>query len=172
MRFAFAVFALVIGCVSGPETAVQPRNPHQLAAIEASADLDGAVIGPGGEQATTIVIVFASWCTHCHRELEVLAKLRSSHPKLRVLGVNYRGHEEYDHRGNAQAVRRYVATRAPWLRVVPADDRLFDVLDRPEKVPALYVYDRNGALVARYDRRDRAMPDGAELRDLLRRIGG
>jgi hypothetical protein len=90
------------------------------------------------------------------RELDTLAKLRQ--PGVQILGLNYRGHEEYDGRGNADAVRRYVATNAPWLRVVPADDQLFELLGQPPKVPTLYVYDRHGALVTIYDRRDRAMP--------------
>jgi thiol-disulfide isomerase/thioredoxin len=165
----FAVCLAMVACASIPDAASpQRRNTAQLAAIEASADVEGKVVGKTGARAT-IVVVFASWCSHCRRELDTLAKLRR--PALQILGLNYRGHEEYDGRGNADAVRRYVATNAPWLRVVPADDQLFDLLGRPPKVPTLYVYDRRGALVTIYDRRDRAMPDEAELRELLRRLG-
>ncbi|MEO8706304.1 MAG: TlpA disulfide reductase family protein [Kofleriaceae bacterium] len=169
MRFGLAVFGLIVACGALPPPTLRPSNTTQLAAIEASQDLDGVVVGKGSEHAT-IVVVFASWCPHCHDELAILAKLRPSQPALRVIGVNYRAHEEYDHRGNPQAVRAYVAQYAPWLRVVPADDQLYAVLDRPEKIPTMYVYDRRGALVARYDRRERAMPDATELREVLRRL--
>jgi thiol-disulfide isomerase/thioredoxin len=117
-------------------------------------------------------VVFASWCGHCKAELDVIAQVRANHGKTRVLGVNYRGHEEYDGRGNAAAVRRYVSTNVPWLRVVPAEDRLFAALGRPPKVPTIYVYDRTGTLVSRFDRRARSLPDASELDALLTRLGG
>jgi len=55
--------------------------------------------------------------------------------------------------------------------VIPADDALFAALGRPPKVPTIYVFDRTGGLAARYDRRQRKMPDAAELRALLGRLG-
>ena len=58
-----------------------------------------------------------------------------------------------------------------WMRVVPADERLFDEIGRPPKIPTMFVYDAGGALVQVYDRRVRAMPDGAELEGLLARLG-
>lgn len=161
---------VVVACVEAPVAPSRPRDTTQLAAIEASVDLDGAVIGK--TSGNTIVVVFASWCHNCHRELDVIARLRPSHPTLRVLGVNYKGHEEYESRGSSFAVRRYVTEKAPWLRVVPADDPLFELLGRPRLIPTLYVYNRAGELVATYSRTDRAMPDGVELRELLRRLGG
>lgn len=159
---------VALGCASAPEAVPQLHGTEQLAAIEGSLDLDGHLVGKADSRAT-IVVVFASWCTHCHHELGILAKLQR--PGVRVLGVNYRGHEEYDGRGSSQAVRDYVAANAPWLRVVPADDALFALLGQPPKVPTLYVFDAAGALVTTYDRRDRAMPDAGELRELLRRLG-
>jgi thiol-disulfide isomerase/thioredoxin len=168
VRFAIALLVLV-ACAETPVTPARPRDTTQLATIEASVDLDGAVVGK--TTGATIVVVFASWCHNCHRELDVIAQLRPSYPSLRVLGVNYKGHEEYNGRGNSEAVRRYVGEKAPWLRVVPADDPLFDLLGRPRLIPTLYVYNRTGELVATYSRTDRAMPDGDELRELLRRIG-
>lgn len=155
--------------------ACRPAKPSSIqgsagdfAAIEASADLDGAAIGASDAPAT-LVLVFASWCVHCHHELEELAAVRRSQPAIRVLGVSYRDHEEYDGRGNAQALRAYVAAHASWLRVVPADEHLFELLGRPAKVPTLFVYDRTGRRVATFDRRDRTMPDSQELLALLGR---
>ncbi len=164
---ALALIVLAACATTAPVS--RPVDRGQLAKIEASVDTAGTPVGTS--EGATLVIVFASWCGHCHAELEVLAKLRPAHPALRVLGVNYRGHEEYKERGSSDAVQSYVATHAPWLRVVPADDALFSALGSPPKIPTLYVFDRSGTLVQVYSRTERAMPDGEELGKLLRRIG-
>jgi len=162
------ILSVVAACGARPVQPSQPSGP--LAAIEARVDLEGASVGRSAARAT-VVFVFASWCQHCHHELAILGRLRAEHPALRILGVNYRGHEEYDHRGNSIAVKRYIAEHASWMRVVPADESLFETLGRPPKVPTMFIYDRAGALVATYDRRDRAMPDASELAAILRRLG-
>jgi len=163
-------FIVLAACVTTPERRPPPVRDAALAWIEASPDLDGV---PVGEATTaTVLVTFASWCSNCHDELAVLAGLRGAHPTVRILGVNYRAHEEYGGRGDARAVRDYVARHAPWMRVVPAGEQLFARLGRPPKIPTLFVYDRAGALVAIYDRRERAMPDGDELDELFRRLGG
>ncbi len=165
---AIAIVFGLVGCSAPVVEKPRPRNSTQLARIEASNDLDGKPVGK--TTGPTLVIVFASWCTHCHKELEQIARLRSSNSTLRVLGVNYRGHEEYDGRGSSAAVRRYVTQNAAWLRVVPADDALFELLGQPPVVPTLYIYNPAGELIETYSRRERAMPDADELRELLRRI--
>jgi thiol-disulfide isomerase/thioredoxin len=169
-----ATLLVLVGCSQVAHTSkneAPDRAPAgQLAAIEASNDLDGGGIGKSDAHAT-VVVVFASWCEHCHRELEILAQLRPAHAAMRVVGVNYRGHEEYDHRGNPVALRRYIAAHAPWIRVVPADDKLFETLGSPPKVPTIFVYDRNGRLVTTYDRRERDEPDASELEALLEKLG-
>lgn len=172
MRLAPLVLSLVTGlaaCTELPPPEAPVRPAGELAALDASVDLDGRAVGRA--DGATLVFVFASWCPHCHDALAVLDGLRPAFPRLRVLGVNYRGHEEYDGRGSSDAVRAYVARHAPWLRVVPADDALFAALGQPPKIPTLYVYDRAGTLRAIYDRRQRRLPDAAELRALLARIG-
>jgi thiol-disulfide isomerase/thioredoxin len=153
---------------AGHETAQPARPESGCARINASVDLDGKPVGDA--DGATLAIVFASWCEHCHKELDQIQRLRAAHPTLRVLGINYKGHEEYDHRGSATAVRAYVGKHALWLRVVPADDQLFELLGRPPMVPTIYVYNRAGELVASYNRRERAMPDAAELDALVARI--
>lgn len=175
-----AVLVLVlVGCTTGtpapvshppPPPPAQSRQPGVLPQVEASVDLDGVVVGASDAHAT-LLVVFASWCSHCKVELEVIGTLRAAHPRLRVLGVNYKAHEEYARRGSSDAVRAFVAASAPWLRVVPADDALFTALGRPPKVPTMFVFDRTGALIETYDRRERELPDAAELGALLRRLG-
>lgn len=140
--------------------------------LETSATIDGyavADVAPGAS--ATVVVVFASWCGHCRDQLVALDAVRARHPGMRALGVNYRGHEEYDHLGDAHRVRAYVTANAPWLIVVPAGERLFSALGRPPKIPTLYVYDRAGRLVQVYDRRTAAMPTAADLDALLNYIG-
>ncbi|MEO8842358.1 MAG: TlpA disulfide reductase family protein [Kofleriaceae bacterium] len=122
----------------------------------------GAADGP------TLVIVFASWCPHCRDELVELDSIRAHH--VRMLGVNYRGHEEYDHRGNSVAVRAF-ADRTPWLRIVPIDDAVFAALGSPSQIPTMYLFDRAGALVETYDRRTRTPPSRDELVAALARLG-
>lgn len=160
---------LVVSCAATPVT-TDRTPPSVLGNIEASADLDGAVVG-GSPARVTMVVVFASWCEHCKAELTVIDGLRAAHPRLRVLGVSYKAHEEYAGRGSEAAVRAYVATNAPWMRVIPADEALFTALGRPPKVPTIYVFDHAGALAAQYDRRRRPLPDAAELGALLARLG-
>jgi thiol-disulfide isomerase/thioredoxin len=180
MRAAAVILACALGaCLIAPPPPAFPQASAParsvLADLLAAPDLDGradpAGAAPGAQPQATVVIVFASWCTHCHDEIAVLDQLRIEHPALRVLGVNYRGHEEYDARGSSQQVRNYVRNFAPWMRVVPVGEDLFGELGRPPKVPTLYVYDARGALVATYDRQLRDQPDRAELEALLARIG-
>jgi thiol-disulfide isomerase/thioredoxin len=164
---ALVVVLLLVGCPA-PERPQAP--PTTLSLIEATADLDGKVLGPSTARAT-IVVLMASWCGHCRAQLVQLAEIRARHPLARIVGVNYKGHEEYDDRGNAQQLRTYVGEHVPWLRVVPADERLFDALGRPPFVPAVWVYSARGELVQFYDRREREPPTAAEIEALLARLG-
>ena len=173
MRTAAVLVALLVGCGGAPAAprATPPAPalaPPHLVAIEAAPDLDGVTVGAlPSDQRATIAIVFASWCTHCRDELPVLAALLDERPDLRMLGINYRAHEEYDGRGDAAAVRALVASDAPWLRVVPADDAVWASLGRPPKVPTLFIFDRDGALVRRFDRQGARLPTLDELRAAL-----
>jgi hypothetical protein len=167
----WSVVVLLAACVGTAPQVPVAHPPSVLGNIEASTDLDGAVIGASDARAT-IVVVFASWCERCKIELAVIDGLRAAHPRTRMLGINVKAHEEYAARGSSSAVRAYVAAHAPWLRVVPADDALFTALGRPPKVPTIYVFDAAGTLAARFDRRDRTLPDAHELDALLARLGG
>ena len=169
-----AILGLVTACAAAAtptpaavtSAGAGPSPAHAL--LEAAADLDGRPVGalPARGRAT-VAVVFASWCTHCRAELPVLAALAHDRPDVRILGLNYRGHEEYDGRGDAAAVRAFVAALAPWLRVVPTDDALWSALGRPPKVPTIYVFDRGGRLVRTFDRRQDEVPTLAALEEAV-----
>ena len=163
MRWLVCAVALV-GCATTTPAPSAPARPGVLAQLEASADLDGAIVGHSDQP--TLVVVFASWCPHCKAELGELEPLRA---RARMLGVNYRGHEDYAGRGGPAAVRAF-AQRTPWLRVVPIDDALFAALGSPPQIPSIYVFDKRGALVAAYSRKDRPPPDRAELAAVLDKL--
>ena len=165
MRF-LVVLALLAGC----PRVERPRPSTPLAMIEASPDLDGKPIGSSDAKAT-IVVLMASWCGHCRTTLVQLSAIRAQHPHVRILGVSYKGHEEYDNRGNAAQLRTYVGEHFAWLRVVPAGEPLFDALGRPPFVPAVWVYNPSGDLVQFFDRREREPPTTGEIEALLARLG-
>ena len=176
-RARAALFLVACGVASGcgapaasaPATSAA-RGPS-LALVERAVDLDGAAVGPpAAAQRATVAVVFASWCVHCREEMPVLAALAAGHPEVRVLGINYRAHEEYDGRGDAAAVRAFVAAEAPWLRVVPADEAVWKSLGAPPKVPTVLVFDRAGALVRAFDRRAAPIPGLADLEAALAAI--
>jgi thiol-disulfide isomerase/thioredoxin len=160
---AFAVLALVACASQTPPPAAPAPIPTALAQLEAARDLAGTPVGHA--DAPTVAIVFASWCEHCKAELAELDAVRARHPNVRLLGVNYRGHEEYGARGGSAAVTAFAA-RYAWLRVVPIGDDVWAALGSPPAIPTLYVYDSRGALVRIFDRRAHT-PDRTELDALL-----
>ena len=162
MRWLVGAVVLV-ACATAPARPV-PAKPGVLAQLEASADLDGAIVGH--TNTPTVVIVFASWCPHCKAELAELEPLRT---RARLLGVNYRGHEDYAGRGSSAAVKAF-AQRTPWLHVVPIDDAVFEALGSPPQIPSLYVFDRKGVLAATYSRKERPPPDKSELAAILDKL--
>lgn len=148
-----------------PAPAPAPRTP--LAQLEASRDLDHALVGRA--KGPTVVMLLASWCGRCRDEIAVFDHVRIHVPHVRWLGMSFKPHEEYDQRGNAEAVRE-LADATPWLRIVPADETLFAAFGSPPKVPTIFVYDSRGTLVATFDRRERDAPDETELEALLRSL--
>lgn len=166
---ALVVLVLLAACPA-PERPKPPAPPTTLSMIEASPDLDGKIVGPSSARAT-IVVLLASWCGHCRVQLDQLAEIRARHPLTRIIGVNYKGHEEYDNRGNAEQLRAYAGEHVPWLRVVPAGEQLYQALGSPPFVPAVWVYSARGELLQFYDRRDREPPTAKEIEALLARLG-
>lgn len=165
----FSILFLLVACATRPQERISPPAPGALALVETSPDLSGAPIGASHARAT-IVVVLASWCEHCAAELTMLDKLRANRPNLRIVGVSYHAHENYDHRGNPAALRRYAGAHA-WLPIVVADDALFDALGSPPLIPAVFVFDQAGGLAAHFDRRAREQPNRRELEQVLARLG-
>lgn len=145
----------------GPAQAA-PDLAEGLRRVQAATDLDGAVVGPApADKQVTAVVVFASWCGVCRHELAILGELLTEEPRLRVIGVN--AYEEYADFSDEQRLRAFVAETAPWLQVVRADAALFAALGRPTKIPSMFLFDRDGAVVETYLRVRRRPPDKAEL---------
>ncbi len=160
---------LLVACAAHPQERISPPAPGALALVETATDLDGLPIGSSPARAT-IVVVLASWCEPCEVEVAILDRLHRTHPALRIVGVSHPVHEELEHRGSLEALRSYAAKR-PWLSVVSADDALFAALGAPSEIPAMFVFDRAGGLAAHYDRRQGSLPSGAELTNVLARLG-
>ena len=159
---------------AGARAARPPAEPAAmdladgLRRVQAATDLDGAVVGPApaGKQVTAVV-VFASWCGACRRELAILGELVIEEPRLRVIGVN--AYEEYADFGDEERLRAFLAEAAPWLQVVRADADLFAALGRPTKIPSMFLFDGSGAVVETYLRVRRRPPDKAELAAAIER---
>ncbi len=164
----FGLF-LLFACATHPQQRISPPAPGALALVETSSDLTGAPIGASPAR-STIVVVLASWCEHCAAELATLDTLRKLHPDLRIIGVSYHEHENYDHRGNPEALKRYAGNHS-WLPIVLADDALFEALGSPPMIPAVFVFDHAGGLIGHFDRRTRAEPGRREIEDVLARAG-
>lgn len=142
-----------------PVTVSDPAAAWPL--LAAAPDVRGAPVGD--DRRPTVVVVFASWCGHCRHELDELSWLMGQRDDFRVVGINFRHHEEYDDRGSAEAVDAFVRDHAPWLRVVPAGGELWTALGGPPKVPSVFLYAPDGRLAQSWDRRVRAAPDAREL---------
>lgn len=125
--------------------------------------LDAATPAP----AATLVVVFASWCAPCRRELGLLGQLSREMPALRVIGVN--AFEEYDQRSDRERLRTYLDRHAPWLQVVRETPALMAELGGVSKIPTLFLFDRAGRRVAAFRREQRpAPPELGELRAAAR----
>ncbi len=166
MRRFLGLF-LLVGCAARPPQRIPPPAPGALAIVEGAHDLAGHPIG-ASSAGPTIVVLIASWCEHCAAEIAALETVRGRHPDLRVIGVSYGAHENYDHRGNPEALARY-ATAHPWLPIVVADDAMFAALGAPPMIPTVLVFDHAGSLVAQFDRRTHREPSAAELEAALDR---
>ncbi len=138
--------------------------PSPLTVLTAERDIDGTVVGEAaaGTQAT-VVVVFASWCGHCRRELAILGEISRQQPAVRMIGLN--AYEQWGNRSDEQRLRQFLGEYAPWLQVVRARENLLGAFGGATKIPTLFVFDREGRLVREF-RPTRRRPPGRE--ELLR----
>lgn len=168
-----AALLLAIGCgptvqdartkshVSGTDSiTTTPGAVRGYQLVMASKTIEGEVLPI--REAPVALVVFASWCGHCKKELGELGRLRQKHPNLRIIGVN--AYEDFQGISNRDKLKRYIADNAPWLtEIVSADsERLADFGGVP-KIPTLFLYDAQGGVVEEYRRNQRPAPTPEEL---------
>lgn len=132
--------------------------------------LDGRQVGHDQTARATVVIVFASWCHACRKELTMLSELVTEHPRVRVIGVN--AFEDFEDLSSAATLKEFLGTNHPWLTVVRGDDQVLRALGGVTKIPTLFVFDGRGAAVKVYRREQRDPPSKKELARLLARLHG
>ncbi len=150
------------------QSQAQPQPRPDLGPLLASADIDGALVGPAKPgQDATLVIVFASWCGPCRRELALLGELRHQQPRARIIGLN--AFEDWGKLSDQHKLRAFLAEHAPWLQVVHGDERVLQAMGSPRKIPSMYLFDHSGAPTELFLRTQRLPPDAAELRAAIER---
>jgi thiol-disulfide isomerase/thioredoxin len=142
------VLAFAASCAGAtPQPPAVGPAANELARLELALDFVGHVVGPLDDRASgTLVVAFASWCSHGRHELSIIAELSAEARALRVIGVN--AYETFADRSDRDRLAAFLASGAPWLRVVAGDDTLLASLGGVPKIPAVLVYDRTGRLVA------------------------
>lgn len=158
---AVLLAAALAGCRSG----AAPRatdNPAEagLAALAGHHDISGAPVEL--RQGPVVVVVFASWCGPCRRELATLSALRRElGSEVQFIGLN--AYEEWGELSDGGKLRRFLEKSAPWLTVVRDDGRLLAAFGGVPKIPSLFVYDSRGRVVRAFRRNRRPPPTRAEL---------
>lgn len=152
---------------STPSTWASRSQTIPVRAIEAGyqslftyTDIDGRPVSREPDARVTAVVVFATWCQPCRREIGWLGELTRDESRLRVIGVNY--YDETGYSGD-ERVRAFRHAIAPWMQVVRGDQPLFEALGQPRYVPSMYLFDSFGRLQRAYLPPMRMPPSKDEL---------
>lgn len=133
--------------------------------VMAASTLDGKRLAP--DDRAVAMVVFATWCGYCRKELAELAELREEFPELRIIGLN--AYEDYKSFSDRDRLRDFLDSEAPWLtEVVHAGEDLRNAFGGIPKIPTLFVYSATGEVIAEYRRERRPKPSRDELRTALR----
>lgn len=117
----------------------------------------------------TAVVVFASWCGHCRRELGYLGELRQEYPGLRIIGLN--AYEEFQDFSDAERLSAYVSQNAPWLtEIVHGDLGTLEHFGGVQRIPTLFFYDATGQASHQFRADQGSLPTRAELAATLAEI--
>ena len=159
------VLAAAIGGCRGDGGHPPPRSGAEagLAALASRTDMSGARLALEGD--ATVVVVFATWCGPCRKELALLSELRKSRPNLEIIGLN--AYEEFENFSDQKKLEAFIAQRAPWLTVVRDDGTLLETFGGVPKIPTLFVYDRHGKVVTEFRRNKRPPPSRQELAEAI-----
>jgi thiol-disulfide isomerase/thioredoxin len=154
--------------VAGPAHPVSHgSNPPSLAQLRAAPLLIPSAVEPARQPTLTFAVMFASWCGHCHVQLDILNRLRLAHPTVNFIGLSYAPFEEFNANGDLARLRDYVAANAPWLAIYTLPESLYQRVGRPSKVPTLWAFRADGTLLATFDRAERKAPEFSELETLV-----
>jgi thiol-disulfide isomerase/thioredoxin len=157
---ALALLALAGSCRSDRAAPAGETGAEAgLAALAGRTDMNGSRLDVRGD--ATVVVVFASWCAPCRKELAALGELRQSRPNVKIIGLN--AYEEFESFSDEKRLAKFLADRAPWLTVVRDDGELLARFGSVPKIPTVFVYDRAGKIVAEFSRNKRPPPDKEEL---------
>ncbi len=144
--------------VSGQLSLTQLRNAPLLIASTGQ---------PAEHPTVTFAVMFASWCGHCHVQLDILNRLRLAHPTVAFMGLSYAPFEAFNSNGDLARLRTYVADNAPWLTIYELPEELYQLVGQPRKIPTMWAFNSEGTLLATFDRATRDAPDFAELESLV-----
>ncbi|HUH05097.1 MAG TPA: TlpA disulfide reductase family protein [Kofleriaceae bacterium] len=166
---AWLLVATLIACTR-PAPVSPGEGDEAYRSVVSRRGLDGKPVGHDQAASATVVIVFASWCQACRKELAMLSELVTEHPRVRVIGVN--AFEDFEDLSNAAALEEFLGTNHPWLTVVRGDDQLLRSLGGVSKIPTLFVFDAHGAAVKVYRPERRTPPGKKELMRVLTGLHG
>lgn len=134
--------------------------------------LHGEALRAGSlEGRVVLVTFFASWCGPCRVELQHLKELRAAYRGFGVEVVAVNRFETFDDLSDHRRLAAYLERLDPAFPVVKGDDAVARAFGGIERIPTLFVFDRQGRPATRFVN---ARGDGQAaptLQSLAERIG-